>query len=65
MPVWQGSLEFDTGGPISNADKAWLRKIVRVENIRRIHWKDVQGVQGCMARLTSHTAPKALRQMKR
>ena len=41
----KGSLEFDTGGPPRNiADKAWLRKIDRVENIRRIHWKDVQGV---------------------
>lgn len=41
----KGSLEFDTGGPPrSIADKAWLRKIDRVENIRRIHWKDVQGV---------------------
>ena len=38
----KGSLEFDTGGPISDADKAWLRKINRIE--RRIHWKDVQGV---------------------
>lgn len=41
----KGSLEFDMGGPPSSiADKAWLRKIDRVENIRRIHWKDVQGV---------------------
>lgn len=40
----RGSLEFNTGGPLADADKAWLRKIDRVENIRRIHWKDVQGV---------------------
>ncbi len=40
----KGSLEFDTGGPISDADKAWLRKIDRVVDIRRIYWKDVQGV---------------------
>lgn len=40
----KGSLELDLGGPLKDADKAWLRKIDRVENIRRIHWKDVQGV---------------------
>lgn len=41
----KGSLEFTTGGPPGDiADKAWLRKIERVETIRRIHWRDVQGV---------------------
>jgi len=41
----KGSLQLDLGGPPSSiADKAWLRRIDRVENIRRIFWKDVQGV---------------------
>ena len=40
----KGSLDFHVGGPLRDADKAWLRKIDYVEDIRRIHWKDVQGV---------------------
>lgn len=41
----KGSLELKMGGPPSSiADKAWLRKIDRVVNTRRIFWKDVQGV---------------------
>jgi hypothetical protein len=41
----KGSLELHMCGPPSNiADKAWLRRIDHVENVRRIHWKDVQGV---------------------
>ena len=41
----KGSLDFRLGGPPSDiADKAWLRRIERVEYKRRIVWKDTQGV---------------------
>lgn len=41
----KGSLDFNIGGPPSNiADKAWLRKIERVEYRKRIVWKDIQGI---------------------
>ena len=41
----KGSLDFSLGGPPSDiADKAWLRRIERVEYKRRIVWKETQGV---------------------
>lgn len=41
----KGSLDLSMGGPPGDiADKAWLRRIVRIEYRRRIIWKDEQGV---------------------
>ena len=41
----KGSLDFSLGGPPSDvADKAWLRRIDRIEYVRKIRWKDTQGV---------------------
>jgi hypothetical protein len=41
----KGSLELKMGGPPSDvADKAWFRRIERVEYKRRIVWKETQGV---------------------
>lgn len=41
----KGSLDFKLGGPSSDiADKAWLRQIDSIEYIRKIRWKDTQGV---------------------
>lgn len=41
----KGSLDFRLGGPPSDiADKAWFRRITRVENKRRIVWVETQGV---------------------
>lgn len=41
----KGSLDLTMGGPPSDiADKAWLRRIERIYYIRKIRWKDEQGV---------------------
>lgn len=41
----KGSLDFSLGGPPSDiADKAWFRRIESIEYVRRVKWKETQGV---------------------
>lgn len=41
----KGSLDFSLGGPPSDiADKAWFRRIESIEYVRKVKWKETQGV---------------------
>lgn len=41
----KGSLDFRLGGPLGDiADKAWFRRIESIVYVRKIKWKETQGL---------------------